>query len=296
MKKKSEIPKELQVIPVFKQSASVFGRNLLTLFSVAIAIDFLLYQLFSNVTQWMSNKFEFDISPAKQVLVFTTTTIFLIFAFYRLAIDVLEPNSKSNIGLLSFHKIFTFIWPQDNSQWKSLLRIAGITFINWVAIAIGISIVVLAIDVASWMHDSMSSLVFWISMAIIVLLSFFFLVFLTYIGVRIWLSIPIIVTEDMTIRDAILHSWKITKSCSNYLLRLNCIIVSIFLFPIAMFLSYFINFVLSLIGISPLAAQTITTILLDAIVSGFFTTVTAVCFYRVKKLQDVSIQAAVSGR
>ena len=283
MKKKSAIP-ELKVSSVLKHSISVFRTNFLLLFSVALVIDFIFFQLFSNINNWSVNQFEIDISSVTPTLTVFTATIFLIFTFYRLALDVLETNTSSRKRSFSLHGISKLIWPQDNKEWRSLGRMSVVIGINWIFIVIAVAIAILTIDLVSLMHDRFSSIIFWSSIVICGAILFAVLALLSFAGIRIWLAIPIVVSEDMTIREAILHSWKITECCWEDLFRLNTIILvtTIFLFQILVFM---LVFLLLLAGMTQAAAETLSRVLSDAIFPGFVTTVTAVCFHRVKQLQ-----------
>ena len=284
MKRKSAIP-QLKVSPVLKHSFSVFWTNLSLLFSLAFVIDFIFNQLFSNINGWAVSQFEIDISSATPTLTFFTTTIFLIFTFYRLAIDVLETNSSSRKRSFSFHGISKLTWPQDNKQWKSLGRMSVVVGINWTFIGLAVAITILTVDLISLMHDKFSSIIFWSSIAICGAVFFAVLILLTFAGIRIWLALPIAVSENMTIREAILHSWKITECCWEDLLRLNTIILCTTIFLVSPVLNCLFVFLLLLAGMTQAAAGTLAGILSDAIFSGFATTVTAVCFHRVMQLQ-----------
>lgn len=289
MRKKSLIPEELRVVSVVKQSISIFWKNLLFLFSVAIAIEFTFYFLFKSVESWTSENLQIDISPVTPILILATTTIFLIFAFHRLARDELEPSSSPDKSVFSLHRVSTYIRPQMDSEWRALRRTASIVAINWVIVFTVVQVGILAAMLISLMKDTMSSVAFWPSVVVVGLGFLATLLCISYIAIRIWLVIPIVVTEDMTIRRAIVYSWKITACCADSLFRLNTIIVTVTLFLVFPVLATLLAFVLLLLGVPQVATATVTEIFSDAVFAGFITTVTAVCFHRVKQLQPQDV-------
>ena len=137
----------------------------------------------------------------------------------------------------------------------------------------------------SLMKNTMSTITFWPIVVVVGLGFFAILVCISYIAIRIWLVIPILVTEDMTIRKAIVYSWKITACCADNLFRLNTIIVTVTLLLVFPVLATLVAYILLYLGVPQIATKTVTGIFSDVVFAGFITTVTAVCFHRVKQLQ-----------
>ena len=272
----------IKLLWVLKRSVCIFVKNWVLFLTTAFLIHFLIYQLFSNLLNWIKSEFEYDISPAIPVLSFFTTAIFLTWAYCRLALDLLKPDLSMQKKTPLLSRILLLGGPRDDGDWKCLCRIAVVVVMNWIIIvAIKVSVIFL-VKLNGWMIESVPPMVFWIILLSLIIILFFVYYKFLIISIRCSLTIPIIIVDNQTVRRAFVGSWRMTAGNVEKIFNVA------FGFPIIIFWSNHITTLLlqKLLRFMELQDQAIymrIELFCDPIFSGLYAMAIVFCYFHLQK-------------